>query len=76
MDNFTISVDNLTDNIYLYHCTIIIIQSFENWTTSPTTNTKHKSYLPTEKYRNTVVFAPMGVDQTQKMAAFSTPGYS
>ena len=35
-----------------------------------------KSFHPTEKYRNTVIFAPMGVDQTQKRAAFSTPGYS
>jgi hypothetical protein len=38
---------------------------------------KSKTFVPpTEKYRNTVYIDPMGVDQTQKMAAFSTPGYS
>nr|DAK31334.1 MAG TPA: hypothetical protein [Caudoviricetes sp.] len=61
----------------MYHCTILIIQSFGNWSyLLTTTTTKAKNFNPTEKYRNTVHFAPMGVDQTQKRAAFSTPGYS
>lgn len=58
----------------LYYSNNTIFQKLDYFTDC---HNKSKTFIhPTEKYRNTVNFAPMGVDQTQKIAAFSTPGYS